>query len=90
MPSADARAGDLLFWANDPQAPTDIDHVAIYLGGGMMVSAPHTGDVVHVAPVYGTNFRGVVRVDPAAAAAVGGAMWAPGNAGPQRTEPSLR
>ena len=79
VPSTDARAGDLLFWANDPAAPTDIDHVAIYLGGGMMISAPHTGDVVHVAPVYGANFRGVVRVDPAVAAAVGGGMWAPGD-----------
>jgi hypothetical protein len=81
--SFDARAGDLLFWANDPAAPNDIDHVAIYLGGGMMVSAPHTGDVVHVGPVYGTNFRGVVRVDPAAAAAVGGGVWTPGAAAGQ-------
>lgn len=82
VPSTDARAGDLLFWANDPAAPTDIDHVAIYLGGGMMISAPHTGDVVHIAPVYGANFRGVVRVDPAAAANVGGGMWRAGDPGP--------
>lgn len=71
----DARAGDLLFWANDPAAPMDIDHVAIYLGGGMMIAAPHTGDVVKVAPVYGQNFRGVVRLDPATAARIGGSQW---------------
>jgi cell wall-associated NlpC family hydrolase len=72
----DARAGDLLFWSNDPSAPQDLDHVALYLGGGQMVSAPHTGDVVHVAPVTARNFRGVVRLDPKAAASVGGAVWA--------------
>lgn len=68
----DARPGDLLFWANDPAAPMDIDHVAIYLGGGRMVVAPHTGDVVKVTAVYGENFRGIVRVDPATARRVGG------------------
>jgi cell wall-associated NlpC family hydrolase len=74
----DARPGDLLFWANDPAAPQDLDHVALYLGGGQMVSAPHTGDVVHVAPVTARNFRGVVRLDPTAAASVGGTVYAPG------------
>lgn len=70
-----ARAGDLLFWAEDPSAPFDMDHVAIYLGAGMMVVAPHTGDVVKVTRVYGHNFRGVVRLDPTMAARVGGAQW---------------
>jgi cell wall-associated NlpC family hydrolase len=60
----DALPGDLLFWANDPAAPDDIDHVALYLGNGLMVSAPHTGAVVHVSAVPAQNFRGVVRVVP--------------------------
>lgn len=77
IPPDQAQAGDLLFWANDPAAPTDIDHVAIYLGNGLMVSAPHTGDVVHIAPVPGRNFRGIVRLDPRRASQVGGAVWSP-------------
>ena len=76
IPSAQAQSGDLLFWSNDPAAPGDIDHVAIYLGGGQMVSAPHTGDIVHISSVPGRNFRGVVRPDPARALRVGGPMWA--------------
>ncbi|GAC1445316.1 MAG: hypothetical protein NVSMB55_25760 [Mycobacteriales bacterium] len=83
VPADTARAGDLLFWANDPAAPEDMDHVALYLGNGLMVSAPHTGDVVHVAPVYAANFRGVVRLDPTAASRVGGGMWTPGTAAPR-------
>lgn len=74
----DARAGDLLFWANDPGDPRDIDHVAMYLGNGLMVSAPHTGDVVHVSTIYANNFQGLVRIDPAAAARVGGPTWSSG------------
>jgi cell wall-associated NlpC family hydrolase len=67
---ADARPGDLLFWHNDPTDASDIDHVAIYAGNGMMLEAPHTGDFVKYVPVGMTNFAGVVRVDPSIAAAV--------------------
>jgi peptidoglycan DL-endopeptidase CwlO len=67
---ADARPGDLLFWHNDPTDQTDIDHVAIYAGNGMMLEAPHTGDLVKYVPVGMTNFAGVVRVDPGIAAQI--------------------
>jgi cell wall-associated NlpC family hydrolase len=70
-----AQPGDLLFWANDPDAPGFIDHVAIYLGGGKMVVAPHTGDFVKIATVPMTNFMGVVRLDPKRAAQVGGPRY---------------
>jgi cell wall-associated NlpC family hydrolase len=53
--------GDLLFWATDPADPATIHHVAIYLGGGMMLAAPHTGDVVKVQPVYMDGFFGATR-----------------------------
>ena len=76
IPADQAAAGDLLFWANDPDAPTDMDHVAIYLGNGQMVSAPRTGSLVHISPVTTRNFRGIVRPDPQRASQVGGAMWA--------------
>lgn len=64
----DARPGDLLFWHYDPTDPTNIDHVAIYWGNGMMVVAPHTGLDVQYVPVPLSNLAGVVRVDPAIAA----------------------
>jgi hypothetical protein len=63
-----ARPGDLLFWHYDPTDPTNVDHVAIYAGNGMMIVAPHTGDFVKYVPVPLTNLAGVVRVDPALAA----------------------
>jgi cell wall-associated NlpC family hydrolase len=53
--------GDLLFWATDPANPATIHHVALYAGDGMMVAAPHTGDVVRVQQVYLDGFIGAVR-----------------------------
>jgi len=49
---AEAEIGDLLFFAPDPSDPATIDHVGIYLGGGRMVEAPHTGADVRVVDVY--------------------------------------
>ena len=53
--------GDLLFWATDPGNPATIHHVAMYLGAGMMIAAPHTGDVVKIQPVYMNGFFGATR-----------------------------
>ena len=64
IPYADARPGDLLFWHYDRSDPTDIDHVAIYAGNGMMIVAPHTGEYGSYEPVPLSNMAGVVRVDP--------------------------
>lgn len=57
----DIAPGDLLFWAYDTNDPGSIHHVAMYLGGGRMIHAPHTGDVVRVAPVYLDGYIGAVR-----------------------------
>jgi len=70
VPYAAARPGDLLFWHYDPTDPTNIDHVAIYAGNGMMLVAPHTGDHVKYVPVPLSNLAGVVRVDPSVAAQI--------------------
>lgn len=71
---ADAQPGDLLFWTYDPSDPTFVDHMAIYLGNGMMVVAPHTGLDVEVVPVPTADFAGAVRVDPASAHTTSGAQ----------------
>jgi hypothetical protein len=41
--------GDLVFYGPAGNA----SHVAIYIGGGKQIAAPHTGDVVKVQDVYG-------------------------------------
>jgi len=53
--------GDLLFWALNTSDPATIHHVTIYLGGGMMIAAPHTGENVQIQPVYMTGFIGATR-----------------------------
>jgi peptidoglycan DL-endopeptidase CwlO len=52
----DARPGDLLVFGNH--------HIAIYVGGGKMLAAPKTGDVVKIQSVYDTPTR-IRRVLPA-------------------------
>lgn len=49
-----ARAGDLVVW-NEPGH----HHVGVYLGNGMYLNAPHTGDVVKVAKV---NLSGATTI----------------------------
>ncbi len=55
VPTAAAQPGDLVF-SNSP-----ISHVGIYLGGGQMVHAPRTGDVVKVSYVNWSKVIGVGR-----------------------------
>jgi cell wall-associated NlpC family hydrolase len=42
------QPGDLVFWGLGGS-----DHVGLYIGGGQMIAAPHTGDVVKIQAVYG-------------------------------------
>ncbi|MCA1712482.1 MAG: C40 family peptidase [Actinobacteria bacterium] len=55
------QPGDLLFWASDLSNPSTIHHVAMYLGNGQMVAAPHAGAQVRVQPVYLDGYLGAVR-----------------------------
>jgi peptidoglycan DL-endopeptidase CwlO len=41
--------GDLVFWGGGGS-----QHVGLYIGNGLMIHAPHTGDVVKIAAVYGS------------------------------------
>jgi peptidoglycan DL-endopeptidase CwlO len=71
VPVSQLQPGDLLFYHTDPTDPTDISHVAIYLGNGWMEQAPEPGLDVEVVPAdFGSEFAGAVRVNPAQAAAV--------------------
>ncbi|HEX9467715.1 MAG TPA: NlpC/P60 family protein [Acidimicrobiia bacterium] len=51
VPLDQLQPGDLIFWPG---------HVAISLGGSMMIHAPHTGEFVEVVPIYGSP-TGAVR-----------------------------
>lgn len=62
IPLAAAQPGDLLFWSYDPTDPGYVDHEAMYLGGGMMVVAAHSGTNVEVTPVPVTSFMGAVQI----------------------------
>jgi cell wall-associated NlpC family hydrolase len=49
------QPGDLVFFYSP------IHHVGIYVGGGMMIDAPHTGAYVEEAPVYWSAYSGAAR-----------------------------
>ena len=55
------QPGDLLFWASDLSNPATIHHVALYLGSGQMLAAPHTGTFVRIEPLYLDGYLGAVR-----------------------------
>ena len=55
----DLAVGDLVFFGGD------LGHMGMYIGGGQMVHAPHTGDVVKISTItsgyYAATFQGGVR-----------------------------
>ncbi len=54
LPISDLQPGDLLFYG-----PGGSTHVAMYVGGGMMIEATLPGTVVRIDPVrFGTTFAG--------------------------------
>jgi cell wall-associated NlpC family hydrolase len=50
------QPGDLVFFGSP------IHHVGIYVGGGNMISAPQTGDVVKVQPAFRDDYVGATRL----------------------------
>ncbi|MFF3441635.1 NlpC/P60 family protein [Streptosporangium sp. NPDC002721] len=58
---SELRRGDLLFYGQITSNPGDIHHVGIYIGRGLMVHAPQTGDVVRVAPMWRSDLVGATR-----------------------------
>jgi cell wall-associated NlpC family hydrolase len=51
------QPGDLVFFDG-------LNHVGIYIGGGEMIHAPHTGDVVKISPLsdFGSAYVGARRL----------------------------
>jgi hypothetical protein len=48
----DLAAGDLVFYATRTADPRTIHHVGLYLGGGRMVEAAHSGVPVRIASIW--------------------------------------
>jgi cell wall-associated NlpC family hydrolase len=76
---ANLLPGDLVFFADNPMDPATIHHVGMYIGNGLMVHAPHTGDVVRVASVWREGYAGATRIVPG--------VITPGLPGPPPTAP---
>lgn len=53
--------GDLVFWAINTSDVTTIHHVALYIGDGYIIQAPHTGTVVQVSPMWLDGYIGATR-----------------------------
>jgi cell wall-associated NlpC family hydrolase len=59
------RPGDLVFVPGADGTMDAPGHVGIYLGSGLIIDAPHTGDVVHIGPLqpyWTSNLAGIRRV----------------------------
>jgi cell wall-associated NlpC family hydrolase len=57
VPADQLQPGDLVFFDG-------LGHVGIYIGGGQMIHAPHTGDVVKISPIseFGSGYVGARRL----------------------------
>jgi len=53
---ADLEPGDLVFFFSD------ISHVGIFIGNGLMVDAPSSGQLVQVQPIFWNAYVGAVRI----------------------------
>ena len=60
VPLSQLLPGDLVFFGK-----SDIHHVGIYIGDGLMINAPHTGDVVRVSSIWWSDLAGFGRVHDA-------------------------
>lgn len=62
VPLSQLRPGDLVFFGSD------VHHVGMYIGDGLMINAPHTGSVVSITDIWWSDLIGFGRVhDPGVA-----------------------
>ncbi|MDT0307224.1 C40 family peptidase [Streptomyces sp. DSM 44917] len=59
VPEDQLQPGDLVFYGT----PDNIHHVGLYIGGGQMIHAPRTGELIQLAPYRyaGDDFAGATR-----------------------------
>src|SRR6478609_2230735 len=69
VPLNQIRPGDLIVYYGGAT------HIGIYLGGGLIVQAPHTGDVVKITQIGAMPILGAVRPDGDEAADDAGGQW---------------
>ncbi|WP_329456613.1 NlpC/P60 family protein [Streptomyces sp. NBC_01497] len=62
--------GDLVFFSNDLNDSRAIHHVGIYVGGGYMIDAPHTGAKIRFDKIDSPDYFGATRVTQAGAASL--------------------
>jgi cell wall-associated NlpC family hydrolase len=62
VPPDQLQPGDVVFFEPSPRGP---QHEGMYIGGGLFIQAPHTGDVVKISslsePQYAFGYVGAVR-----------------------------
>jgi cell wall-associated NlpC family hydrolase len=58
IPLGRVLPGDLIFFGT----PSNVYHVGIYIGGGLMIDAPSTGLTVSISSIYWANLLGAGRV----------------------------
>jgi len=58
------QPGDLVFYAVNLKNPATIHHVGIYVGGGVMIDAPHTGAEIRFDPITAADYLGATRPQP--------------------------
>jgi cell wall-associated NlpC family hydrolase len=58
----DLEPGDLVFYASDLSDSSTIHHVGLYIGDGLMIEAPHTGEYVRTAAINRSDYFGGTRV----------------------------
>lgn len=76
---AELQPGDLVFFGR-----TDIHHVGIYIGGGLMINAPHTGTVVQVSSIWWSDLAGFGRVHAAGTPTASRALPTPSMPAPRQ------
>jgi cell wall-associated NlpC family hydrolase len=47
------QPGDLIFTAGSDGTPTDPGHVGMYIGSGLVIAAPETGEPIAITPLDG-------------------------------------
>lgn len=57
-----AQPGDLIFYAGSDGTPSNPGHVAIYIGGGKQIAAPHTGTKVQIQNVSAGSVVAIRRI----------------------------